>query len=634
MSLTTKTGLFLATAIAVLVLGIYLVVEGWVLRGFAQAERADATADLERLVQVVGMLDREFSEQQCPDYAYWTDLAKFAAGQAEEGFAEDNLTFDGFKTLGWAFVAVYGLGPGGAPVERFSMRVDPGAREGQPLDPDVRRFIEQELLGGLGRHAEPLHGLAEIGGNTYLVASLPTKTNEQRRPPAPGRFVAARRVDSAWVDRVARFTALSVRLETARAAATDPTLRRAQEAFDRGATVYLETPTSQLLLGVTLLRDFRGHPLLLARIERPRATRALGSAVVRSTVLTLAGGGVLLLVVSLALLGATVLVPIRRLLASVKRLAAGELTEVTALGRDELGELGQEYNRMARALVDREAKLDRALAELWGEMDLAKRIQTALLPSQPSIPDFRVAAHMETAAEVGGDYYDVIPSSVGPWFAVGDVSGHGVTAGLVMMIARTAIRTAILHETEVPGAPTRTISPSRVLTTANRVLVEDLRHLGADKYMTVSLFRRVDERLFAYAGLHLDIIVYRRDRGAVERIETRGMWLGVTPFIERHLRDQILEVRPGDVVVLYTDGLIEAERDAEPFGVDRLCAVVASAAEHGDAERVRAALLEALAPYQRSDDVSFLVLERVAGDGAVDGQGSAQPEGDVRMSAG
>ncbi|HOU93147.1 MAG TPA: SpoIIE family protein phosphatase, partial [Polyangiaceae bacterium] len=579
------------------------------------------------LARVVGMLDHEFSDQQCPDYAYWTDLAKFAAGQAEEGFAEENLTFDGFKTLGWAFVAVYGLAPGGAPAERFSMRVDPEASEGTPLEPVVRRFIEQELLAGLGRHAEPLHGLAEIGGKTYLVASLPTKTNEQRRAPAPGRFVAARRVDPAWVDRVARFTALSVRLEPARAAASDPTLRRAQEAFDQGATVYLETPTAQLLLGVIPLRDFRGQPLLLARVERPRATRALGSAVLRSTVLTLAAGGALLLVVSLALLGATVLAPIRHLLGSVKRLAAGELTEVTALGRDELGELGQEFNRMARALVDREAKLDRALAELWGEMDLAKRIQTALLPSHPSIPDFRVAAYMETAEEVGGDYYDVIPSPVGPWLAVGDVSGHGVSAGLVMMIARTAIRTAILHEAEAPGAPMRTTSPSRVLTTANRILVEDLRHLGADKYMTVSLLRRVDERLFAYAGLHLDIVVYRRDRGEVERIETRGMWLGVTPFIERHLRDQILEVRPGDVVVLYTDGVIEAELDEEPFGVDRLCAVVASAAERGDAERVRAALVEALEPYQRGDDVSFLVLERLAVAVPAEGEGPADRTG-------
>jgi len=196
-----------------------------------------------------------------------------------------------------------------------------------------------------------------------------------------------------------------------------------------------------------------------------------------------------------------------------------------------------------------------------------------------------------------------------------------------MMIARTAIRTAILHEAEAPGAPMRTTSPSRVLTTANRILVEDLRHLGADKYMTVSLLRRVDERLFAYAGLHLDIVVYRRDRGEVERIETRGMWLGVTPFIERHLRDQILEVRPGDVVVLYTDGVIEAELDEEPFGVDRLCAVVASAAERGDAERVRAALVEALEPYQRGDDVSFLVLERLAVAVPAEGEGPADRTG-------
>ncbi|MBN2196710.1 MAG: serine/threonine-protein phosphatase [Polyangiaceae bacterium] len=157
-------------------------------------------------------------------------------------------------------------------------------------------------------------------------------------------------------------------------------------------------------------------------------------------------------------------------------------------------------------------------------------------------------------------------------------------------------------------------SPSRVLTMVNRILIEDIRRLGTDRHMTISLLRRLDDRRFAHAGLHLDLAIYRRDRQQVELVKTEGMWLGVTEAIENHLQDLVFEVYPGDVVLLYTDGLLEAERDDEPFGIGRPCDVFADAGRRGDADVVRTALIAALAPWQRADDVSFVVLERLGSD--------------------
>lgn len=88
-------------------------------------------------------------------------------------------------------------------------------------------------------------------------------------------------------------------------------------------------------------------------------------------------------------------------------------------------------------------ELTNARNHLWGEMQLARKIQTVLLPKKPVIPGYEIAAYMETADEVGGDYYDVINADGKNWLVIGDVSGHGVPAGLIMMMAQTAIHTVL-----------------------------------------------------------------------------------------------------------------------------------------------------------------------------------------------
>lgn len=200
------------------------------------------------------------------------------------------------------------------------------------------------------------------------------------------------------------------------------------------------------------------------------------------------------------------------------------------------------------------SQLREARDALWSDMAVARRIQTSLLPRVSRLPGYEVAATMLPAEEVGGDYYDVIQTRAGElWISIGDVSGHGVESGLIMMMTQTSVYTAVSNE--------RALQPSRMLEMVNGVLIENISRLGADRYMSISAFSlRGDELVFS--GKHQDILVYRRALGVVEVVATTGTWLGVLADLRGRLKDQRLTLGEGDVVLLFTDGVTEATNSA------------------------------------------------------------------------
>src|SRR5205823_1280449 len=109
------------------------------------------------------------------------------------------------------------------------------------------------------------------------------------------------------------------------------------------------------------------------------------------------------------------------------------------------------WNQLMKMLItslrgerERALELARARDALFAEMEIARQIQTLLLPRAPTLPDGRVSGRMVTATEVGGDYYDVIETAGRrTMLAIGDVSGHGVTSGLTMMMARASLVAAL-----------------------------------------------------------------------------------------------------------------------------------------------------------------------------------------------
>jgi phosphoserine phosphatase RsbU/P len=304
-----------------------------------------------------------------------------------------------------------------------------------------------------------------------------------------------------------------------------------------------------------------------------------------------------------ALIGVTrwqVVGPIRKLVESVRRAEAGDAElKVDAMPQNELGELARALEHMGEAVAFRQERLRK-------DVQLAQRIQTSILPRALVVPGLEIAAEMRPADEVGGDYYDVIPETNGAWFAIGDVAGHGVDAGLVMMMLQGIVAGVVHHE---PDA-----GPASVLASANGVLYTNVRdRLQRDDHATLTLMRYEKSGHLTFAGAHEDLIVFRHMTGQVEVVRTEGPWVGAIPDIHDVVREQQLHLDIGDVLVLHTDGVTEARKGREEFGLERLCGIVEEMG-HSPVDEIVQAVQESVVSWMdaQMDDITVVALRRTS----------------------
>jgi serine phosphatase RsbU (regulator of sigma subunit) len=233
------------------------------------------------------------------------------------------------------------------------------------------------------------------------------------------------------------------------------------------------------------------------------------------------------------------------------------------------------------------------------EMRLAAGIQQSLLPKElPAPPGWKVAVHYQPAREVGGDFYDFICFEDGRLGVfVGDVTGKGVPAALLMATTRSILR-AIAQE-DVP--------PGETLRQANNILVNDV-----PPAMFVTCFYAVfspatGELRCANAGHNLPFL---RREGLVYELHARGMPLGLLPG--QVYEERGYQVSPEEAVVLYSDGLVEAHDPVgDMFGEERMQAALARPFQDG--EELNAFLLSTLANFtqvgwEQEDDITIVTL--------------------------
>lgn len=295
--------------------------------------------------------------------------------------------------------------------------------------------------------------------------------------------------------------------------------------------------------------------------------------------------------------------PLDALVALTREIAAGNLgARAAPVGPIEVQELGGALNLMAGEIAESHAQLV-AKERLVQEHEIGARIQTSILPRIFDIDGLEIAATMIPAAEVGGDYYDVLPVRGSTWIGIGDVAGHGVVGGLVMLMTQSVI-SALTRES--PLAP-----PSAVLRVLNSVLYDNIRRrLGNDEHVTLTLFRYRRDGLVTFAGAHEEIVLCRAETGRCELIRTPGPWLGAVEDISEVTVDTELRLQDGDVMVLYTDGITEARSGAgELFGIEPVMTLV-EALVHEPVEQIRDAILAEVARWAavQEDDISVMVL--------------------------
>lgn len=273
------------------------------------------------------------------------------------------------------------------------------------------------------------------------------------------------------------------------------------------------------------------------------------------------------------------------------------LIAVFAVGRA----LGRLYQRLESLVAERTKQLEATLGELWGEMALAKKIQSALVPTHPSLKNCEVAAVMKPADQVGGDYYDVLCVEGTEWVLIGDVSGHGIPAGLVMMMCQTAVHTVLESDPH--------IRPDKLLEIVNRALTENIRRLGEDKYMTINALCRDAGGRFYFSGLHQDIFIYRAASGLVEEIPAEGTCLGLQDSIEGKLSVGHFDLEPGDVLFLYTDGITEAVRDGRMLDTSGLKTLLKGLGSQS-APQIVDGILSQLSGYAVADDMTAIAIKQ------------------------
>jgi len=249
-------------------------------------------------------------------------------------------------------------------------------------------------------------------------------------------------------------------------------------------------------------------------------------------------------------------------------------------------------------------ELKTARDSIWSEMELAKRIQTALLPDKQKIKGYDIAATMIPASEVGGDYYDIIETPKGDkWVTIGDVSGHGVDSGLIMMMAQTSILSKVNNN--------GSCGPAELLSSINGIVRENISRLGSDHYMTMMAIR-LNQSEMTIAGKHQDLIIYRAALNKIENVTIPGTWLGITDDIKESLTEITVEINTGDIVLLFTDGMTEATNAAgEMFDQTGLEQALSKYADL-PVRKLRDKIIEEVMSYQtkQSDDMTLVVIKK------------------------
>jgi sigma-B regulation protein RsbU (phosphoserine phosphatase) len=239
-------------------------------------------------------------------------------------------------------------------------------------------------------------------------------------------------------------------------------------------------------------------------------------------------------------------------------------------------------------------------------MQVAQQIQTAILPRDLAVSGLELAASMRPATEVGGDYYDVLPVAGGCFIGIGDVAGHGLNAGLVMLMLQSMIAALVGSNPEA--------SPSQILTTVNDAIFANVRdRLGKDDHATLTLLRYREDGSVLFAGAHEDVVVWRAREGETEILETTGTWVGARRAIGSITVDESLQLNRGDVMLLYTDGATEAMNAAgEMLGTERLARELKRVHDQ-PVDAIQEHLMSVVASWTHefADDVSLVVARYV-----------------------
>ncbi|OQY26608.1 MAG: hypothetical protein B6244_13055 [Candidatus Cloacimonetes bacterium 4572_55] len=250
------------------------------------------------------------------------------------------------------------------------------------------------------------------------------------------------------------------------------------------------------------------------------------------------------------------------------------------------------------------------------ELEAARNIQLSMIPEKlPEIENLEIAARMQTAKLVGGDYYDFIlsPNGKNLTIVIADVSGKGAPASLLMVSTRSVLQTLTSH---LPSLAEQNLSTKEIVAIANSHIFADTYEMETPMMATMLMMNwdiKKGELRYTGAG-HEYIMFYRAKTKQIEMIRSGGLWLGVFDDVQEYLQEKKLTFETGDAILLYTDGVTEFhDPNGEMFGLENLKKFF-QANVHRSPQEIIDRLFETLVGYGQGsaqyDDTTSVVFKR------------------------
>lgn len=298
--------------------------------------------------------------------------------------------------------------------------------------------------------------------------------------------------------------------------------------------------------------------------------------------------------------------PLNIVFSQMKALLTGRpYKKIFTTRTDEVGVLAHFFNDVTKSIE----RISQDISEgkrMSKELSVGSDIQRKMIPTNmPKVEGLEIFGSTRPASEVGGDSFDVIsaPNS-NTMMYVGDVTGHGLPAGLVMVMVNTLIRT--LSEIYSSGY--------EIMMNTNRIIKSRIEQ---HRFMTCVLLRwnTMLNKMFYTGCGHEHILIYHATQKNCEVRKTGGIALGMVPDISKIIREEELPFEKNDYIVLYSDGIIEAKNmTGEMFGVDRLAKIIEGRAETSTPEELFVSISKSFSEFvgeqTQADDITLIIVKR------------------------
>lgn len=314
----------------------------------------------------------------------------------------------------------------------------------------------------------------------------------------------------------------------------------------------------------------------------------------------------ILAVLAIALQEYLLVLPLKKITREVKKLLVGKkYNRIFTKRLDEIGILAHFFNEITKAIQKLSSELKEG-RRMSTELEIASKLQRGIIPQKsPNIPGLNIFAKTRPAAEVGGDSFDFIQESGNVFMYIGDVTGHGVPAGIIMTMVNTLIHTFSKFIK----------SAYEIAVKTNEILYP---RIAKTMFMTTLFFKfDIEKQKMSYVGAgHEHILIYRQKTGVCEKIMSGGLALGMLPDVSKILKETDIPLENGDTIVVFSDGIIEAKNtNGELFELTRLISACEKYCYQQNIEDIFKSISKDFSEFVEDqpqiDDITLIIMRKV-----------------------